>query len=64
MMPINRYVYTFSYSMREVKEGKISIQGRKAETLEILVRHAYAESISITTSNAQVRGQKISTFYC
>ena len=41
-------------SMREVKEGKISIQGRKAETLDILVRYAYAESVSITTSNAQV----------
>lgn len=40
--------------MREVKEGKIAIQGHTADTLNILVRYAYAESVTITTANAQV----------
>ena len=40
--------------MREVKEGKVTIQGHKAETLDILVRYAYAESVTITPGNAQV----------
>jgi len=40
--------------MREEREGKVSIQGHKAEILEMLVRHAYAESIKVTTENAQV----------
>nr|CAB3259996.1 kelch-like protein 24 [Phallusia mammillata] len=42
-----------SSKMKEEREGKVTIQGHKPEILEMLVRHAYAEPIKVTTSNAQ-----------
>lgn len=40
--------------MREGREHEVTIKGHKFEVVELLVKHAYAESIQIKEDNAQV----------
>nr|XP_009859378.1 kelch-like protein 24 isoform X1 [Ciona intestinalis]XP_009859379.1 kelch-like protein 24 isoform X2 [Ciona intestinalis] len=42
-----------SSNMKEGREGRVHIQGHKPEIVHMLVRHAYAEAIKVTTENAQ-----------
>ena len=40
--------------MKEELEGKVNIVGHRLEIMQMLVQHAYAQHVKITSENAQV----------